>query len=181
MFQNKSAPKGFTLVELIVVITIIGILAITLVPKIISAPRSARDSAREASLEEIRIALEVYNSENLDYPDSGSGWVCLNSSSSVYNALVDGGYISGMPTDPLTGNNVLGCADGSFRYLSLVKSLTPNQAFILAAEVEMGNKANVGWDDIKNFDNESNVTDVLNDIETTTTINGDAAYVIWGD
>ncbi len=60
--------KGFTLIELLIVIVIIGILAVGLVPKVIDAPKKARDTVRKTDINQIKIAVESYYSDKGSYP-----------------------------------------------------------------------------------------------------------------
>ncbi|MFA7277372.1 MAG: prepilin-type N-terminal cleavage/methylation domain-containing protein [Candidatus Gracilibacteria bacterium] len=60
--------KGFTLIELLIVIVIIGILAVGLVPKVIDAPKKARDTVRKTDVNQIKIAAESYYTDNSKYP-----------------------------------------------------------------------------------------------------------------
>ncbi len=64
--------KSFTLIELLIVITIIGILAIALVPRISSGPSRARDIQRKADLQNLATAVELYYADHGEYPNSGS-------------------------------------------------------------------------------------------------------------
>lgn len=70
--------KGFTLIELLIVISIIGILAVALLPNILSAPATARDAGRKATLNTVLSALEQYKAANGAYPAATSG--CLPTS-----------------------------------------------------------------------------------------------------
>lgn len=87
--MNKLSKKGFTLIELLIVISIIGILAVALLPQILSAPASARDTAKQAALNQIAVALEQYNAAAGKYPDAATAGECMvnGTSSTVRNAL----------------------------------------------------------------------------------------------
>lgn len=82
---------GFTLLELLIVIVIIGILAVLIVPNLISGPQRARDSQRKSDLRNIKTALETYYNDNNTYPDS-SGWEA--------DLEANGAYIKDVPEDP---------------------------------------------------------------------------------
>ena len=80
---------GFTLVELLIVIAIIGILIATGTVSYMTATKQSRDTRRKTDLEQIRQALETYRSETGRYP--------LNSD--TLSVLVPD-YIGTLPTDP---------------------------------------------------------------------------------
>src|ERR1041385_6236773 len=63
---------GFTLLELLIVIVIIGILALLIIPNITSAPKKARDTGRKTDLRAIQKALEEYFVSNNIYPASAT-------------------------------------------------------------------------------------------------------------
>jgi type II secretion system protein G len=67
---NKLLKKqgGFTLLELLIVIVIIGILALLIIPNITSAPKKARDTKRKTDITTIRKGLEEYFVNNNSYP-----------------------------------------------------------------------------------------------------------------
>ncbi len=63
---NKQG--GFTLLELLIVIVIIGILALLIIPNITSAPKKARDTKRKTDITTVRKGLEEYFVNNNIYP-----------------------------------------------------------------------------------------------------------------
>ncbi len=82
---RKKSVAGFSLLELLVAATIIGLLASIGLVSYTSANRRARDANRQSDLEQVRTALELYRSENPTYP--ASGWANLT----VLDPYVSGG------------------------------------------------------------------------------------------
>lgn len=72
MFNFKKNKKGFTLVELLVVISIIGILSSLATVSVNIARVRARDAKRKADISQVRLALYLYYDDNLEYPNTGS-------------------------------------------------------------------------------------------------------------
>src|SRR3954462_8170677 len=94
----KSLKKqgGFTLLELLIVIVIIGILALLIIPNITSAPKKARDTKRKTDITTVRKGLEEYFVNNNVYP---AALTDLTAGSAP--------IIGTLPTDPKnTGNFV---------------------------------------------------------------------------
>lgn len=102
MLQKKS-HSGFSLIEILVVISIIGILAAILIFNFQEARMGARDKARKADLQSLQLALELYKTQNGRYPAQGCGvtfpqWAGSESSYSGHPSVtpcVDN-YISGL-------------------------------------------------------------------------------------
>jgi prepilin-type N-terminal cleavage/methylation domain-containing protein len=65
---NSQPAKGFTLVELLIVIVIIAVLAGILFANLVGVRQRARDSQRKADLRQIQAALELYRSDHGSYP-----------------------------------------------------------------------------------------------------------------
>jgi type II secretion system protein G len=96
--RNKH---GFTLIELMIVIAIIGVLAAIAVPNFQKARRKANQRACYANMKTISGALEMYNLDNNQdgrLPNFATG-----SQDVSYEALIEGGYLQSMPMHP--GNN----------------------------------------------------------------------------
>jgi len=87
--------KTFTLIEILVVATIIALLAGGGVTVYTQLNKNARNSKRKADIEQIRSALEMYRSDN-NYYYSGVG--SFNNNCSSVNWLTQ--YINEIPTDP---------------------------------------------------------------------------------
>lgn len=91
--------KGFTLMELLIVIGIIGLLAVFLVPNLLGAKDRAKEAAVKGVMHSIQLALEAYEMENLTYPLDNN----LPLESLSKNYLMPGGYVASVPKNPFTG------------------------------------------------------------------------------
>ncbi|HSX02905.1 MAG TPA: prepilin-type N-terminal cleavage/methylation domain-containing protein [Candidatus Saccharimonadia bacterium] len=78
MFKHLRSKQGFTLLELLIVIVIIGILALLIIPNITSAPKKARDTQRKTDLKAIQKGLEEYFVSNNVYPNALSDLTASN-------------------------------------------------------------------------------------------------------
>src|SRR5438270_4708293 len=85
---------GFTLLELLVVIVIIGILAVLIVPNLASGPQRARDAQRKNDNRQTQTALEAYHADNEAYPSGDYAGL---------SATLTPKYIKAMPADPKSG------------------------------------------------------------------------------
>ncbi|MCL4397478.1 type II secretion system GspH family protein [Patescibacteria group bacterium] len=93
--------RGFTLIELMVVISVIAILSTIALFGLNKAQASARDSSRQQIMNGIRTALERYYGDNQFYPGPGGvGYQWSGASDSPIDTLVTGKYLVIPPKDP---------------------------------------------------------------------------------
>lgn len=98
----KPAAQGFTLIEIMVVIVILGVLAALVVPNILGRPDEARVTAATADIQAISNALDLYRLDNYSYPSTDQGLQALVSkpggSPEAKNWNTDG-YLKKQPKD----------------------------------------------------------------------------------
>jgi len=87
--QGRNKERGFTLVEMMVVIVIIGLLAAVVVVNVMPAVDRAAQTRVKADLDQIEMAIDQYRLENMRYPTAQEG----------LNALVPQ-YVRRLPNDP---------------------------------------------------------------------------------
>jgi general secretion pathway protein G len=96
-------PSGFTLLEVMIVVVILGILAALVVPKIISRPDEARVIAAKQDIASILQALKLYRLDNLRYPLTEQGLLALvekPATPPIPPNWKGGGYLERLPKDP---------------------------------------------------------------------------------
>jgi len=95
--------RGFTLIEILVVIVILGILAALIVPRIMDRPDQARATAARADVNAILGALKLYKLDNGTYPSNEQGLLGLVKKpdrGDVPRNWKPGGYLEKLPQDP---------------------------------------------------------------------------------
>ncbi|MDM8546754.1 type II secretion system major pseudopilin GspG [Candidatus Venteria ishoeyi] len=102
--MNKAA--GFTLIEVMVVVVILGILAALVVPKIMDRPDEARITKARQDIRAIEAALNLYKLDNYNYPNTDQGLEALvqkPSTEPLPRQWKSGGYLDRLPQDPWGG------------------------------------------------------------------------------
>ena len=89
MRTNRKHDAGFTLVELMIVMAIIGVLAVVAIPSYVGAVRQAREAVLREDLHVMRDAIDSYTADKQKAPQS-------------LDDLVTEGYIRSIPVDPMT-------------------------------------------------------------------------------
>ena len=162
MEHNKECFNGFTLVELLVVISIIGILSSFAIVSLNSARIKARDALRKGDMAQLRTALNLYYDDNLYYPacgtwdggaldyganvgnNDGDGSWCYNNT--LQTDLTTGvhPYMGGMPKDPRNPTNMDLANGGDNTYIYRYVSDGSQYALVYTLEIE-GMQVIRGW------------------------------------
>jgi prepilin-type N-terminal cleavage/methylation domain-containing protein len=109
-YAIRDTKYAFTLVEILIVVTILGILAAIILPTLQGHIQQAKESAAKDDLRILRNAIELYAAQHngvppgysSDDPTQNVAWIC------VYRQLVKpGGYLSEMPKNPFNGNYIV--------------------------------------------------------------------------
>jgi general secretion pathway protein G len=103
MSNDKLYQKGFTLIEVMVVVVILGILAALVVPKIMDNPDKARILKVEQDIRAIETALKLYKLDNYMYPTTEQGLEALVKKTTLPpepRQWKEGGYLDRLPQDP---------------------------------------------------------------------------------
>lgn len=102
-YSRKFTSKGFTLIEVMVVVVILGILAAIVVPRVLDRPDAARVTKAKQDIRTLESALNLYKLDNYVYPTTDQGIEALVQKSSTPpepRNWKEGGYIDRLPADP---------------------------------------------------------------------------------
>lgn len=101
--KKKPKKNGFTLVELMVVIVIIGLLGTVVVINVLPATDRANVTKAQADISQLELAMEQYRLDNMVYPNAADGLQALVSAPAGLTQpqrYRPGGYIRNLPNDP---------------------------------------------------------------------------------
>jgi general secretion pathway protein G len=98
--MNGNRQSGFTLIEVMVVVVILGILAAFIVPRLMDRPDAARVAKAKSDIGAIESALNLYRLDNHRYPATDEGLEALVQKPDNAPAWKEGGYLERLPNDP---------------------------------------------------------------------------------
>lgn len=126
MHKVWATKNGFTIIELLVTIVVIGILATIMIVSYSGIQQRSRDSGRASDITQLKIALEKYHAEESQYPDAcGDNFGCPVST--LANQLSP--YLKTIPHDPRNVANTI----GDYQY---VRGATTDDSYALLVTYE---------------------------------------------
>jgi len=101
--RTSKAAKGFTLLEVMIVLVIIGIIASMVVPNLMGSQDTARSQKAVIDIGSLETVLAMYRSQNYNYPTTEQGLDALVTETDVEplpRRFPEGGFIKRLPKDP---------------------------------------------------------------------------------
>lgn len=121
--MRTQVKRGFTLIEILIVVVILGILAAIVIPQFTSASEEAKGSSVQSQLQTVRSQIELFNMKEGAYPDfQTNGWdEMTNPMDESFDLLATTPYLQGAPrnaarrnaTGIILGTAAVGAASGA--------------------------------------------------------------------
>ncbi len=139
--KRLKGMSGFTLIEIMIVVIILGILASIVVPRLTGRTEQARITKAKVDIKNIESALELFKLDNGFYPSTEQGIDALIEKPSVGRIPQnwrDGGYLTKLPIDPW-GNEYIYLSPGEHGDYDLYTFGADNQEGGEDADADIGN------------------------------------------
>ncbi|RLK48348.1 general secretion pathway protein G [Alkalispirillum mobile] len=139
--MTRRRQSGFTLIEIMVVVVILGILAGIVVPRIMDRPDDARISKARSDIRAIESALNLYRLDNNVYPSTDQGLEALveePTGDPQPRNWREGGYLDRLPKDPW-GNDYQYLNPGEHSDIDIFSYGADGQPGGSGAQAEIGN------------------------------------------
>lgn len=147
---------GFTLVEIMIVMVVIGMLSVALFPQVTGYIARWRDTERISGIKQISIAVSAYQIKNQILPTwTWAGNMCINKD------VLIGFYIQRFPIDPIDAKMHWGCNISWMFGYGTWKILTVNKA-VFSAYLENPNGGNTGT--IDEYQGDAKIISIMNEI-----------------
>jgi len=111
IIERMKGKRGFTLVELLVVIVVLAVLAAIVLPKFMNSGNRSKESALKSDVKLVRNAINLFQADTGNYPngladlsEATVGSVKVAGGAAVKAADWHGPYLESIPTDPVSGN-----------------------------------------------------------------------------
>lgn len=132
--MQRGAQQGFTLIEVMVVVVILGILAALIVPNVMGRGEKAKVDTTKITLANVASALDQYKLDNQKYPTTQQGLDALINQPAGAKSWMAGGYLKGgMPKDSW---------DNDLQYVSPGSSGRPYDLYSFGADGKEGGDGN---------------------------------------
>ena len=159
MSTRVQKAKGFTLVEILIVVVILGILAAIVIPQFTNASESAKASSLISQLQTIRGQLELYQIQhNGDYPDLiNEGWTQITQTTNVAGEVSGddfGPYMQQAPRNPFEGSASVAALGSAAQGVGWVYDINTGE---IQAVIESTKATDVGFDASSGGDQEADI------------------------
>ena len=130
MFSKAKivASKGFTLVELLIVVIILAILAAIIIPQFSGATDDAEQAAYDTNIANIRAAIDLYRQQHNEYPGAviATGGICINGAAVTTGAVGEEAFIAQLRNyTNAAGEACTGTDPNEFKYGPYLKDDLP--------------------------------------------------------
>jgi general secretion pathway protein G len=115
--RSRTSRRGFTLVEILIVVIILGILAAIVIPQFTNASNDARNNSVQSTLQTVRSQLELFKIQHTDTPPVAAGmWTIMTGKSNATDTQTPvatgtlGPYLQQAPVNPVNNQSAVGAA-----------------------------------------------------------------------